>query len=846
MDLPTGRIVFVRRQKWLIQGEEKDSQSETRQKRGLRNVPDREVNGDPGNGFKSLNLTFRIANSKTGQDMKMLKIATFCSVIALSACCLVATTASAQAQAQMLPSKPQLSDAEVSRRVDQILSQMTLDEKVGQLSIPLYFNSSPGKPNSLDQAIAKGKFGSVGFVMDAATANRLQKLNLENSRLKIPLLFGFDVVHGFRTVFPSNIGLAASWDPSLVKDVQAVAAREVSAAGVHWVFAPNVDIVRDPRFGRIVEGSGEDPYLGAAMAAAQVQGFQGDYIGAPGHVVAQLKHYAGYGAVLGGRDNDEVSLPETDLWNVYLPPFKAGIDAGAGGIMTAYTSLNGVPATGNSWLVTDVLRKTWGFKGFVSSDNNSVTDLKTGHHGLTASDADSAVRAINAGVDIEMSNAPAYARLAEAVASGKVSQRTLDDAVRRVLEIKIRLGTFERPYVDERAAAAILNDPSHRELARVAAQRSTVLLQNTGNFLPLATPGLKSIAVIGPLADSQRETLGNWVFNQDNQETVTILKGIEARAGKSIAVRYAEGVRIERTLTKSPFGQFGPPKRSPVDADAEFAKAVSLARSSDVVIMVLGENQDMTGEAASRATLDFPGRQIELLKAVAATGKPIVLVVMAGRPLDLTEVQALTPAIVDVWYPGTRGGTAVADILFGDVNPSGKLPITWPRNASQLPIFYNHLSTMSPQLAGRRYWDQPSTPLYPFGYGLSYTTFEYSAPNIDRQTVGVGETVRVTASLKNVGKVSGEEVAQLYIHQQYGSASRPVRELKGFQRVSLEPGETKTVTFTLSADELTYWSSAKKAWVLEASKFDVWIGGNSDTKNRAEFEVAGDDKLFHP
>jgi beta-glucosidase len=407
------------------------------------------------------------------------------------------------------------------------------------------------------------------------------------------------------------------------------------------------------------------------------------------------------------------------------------------------------------------------------------------------------------------------------------------------------MGLFEHPYVDEKKAEVVLNDPSHRDLARVAAQRSAVLLQNTGSVLPLS-PNYRSIAVIGPLADAQRDTLGSWVFNQQDTETVTVLKGIERRAGDKITVSYAEGVRLERNFTKSPFAAFGAPRRAPVDATAEFSKAVAVAKDADVVVMVLGENQDMTGESASRAALDLPGRQLDLLKAVAATGRPVVLVLMAGRPLDLTEAQKLAPGILMAWYPGTQGGNAVADLLFGDINPSGKLPVTWPRNASQLPVYYNHLNTMSPLLAGRRYWDQPSSPLYPFGYGISYTTFDYAKPVLDRPVIAVGETITVSTTLKNTGTVRGDEVAQLYIHQQYGSTARPVKELKGFQRVTLDPGEARTVTFHLGPKELTYWSPVSRSWVLEPSKFDVWIGSNSDTSNRATFDTTGPGQVVQP
>ncbi len=775
-------------------------------------------------------------SSNQARKSNRLALMAFCAVSAI----MIADAAQAKppAKASLAATLAPLSDSQIEARANALLSQMTIEEKLGQLNIPLLFGDTPTLSKPIDNGVSAGRIGSVGMIERAATANRLQKLAMENTRLKIPLLFGFDAIHGFKTIFPVNLGLAASWDPELEKKAQSISAAEASANGVRWVFSPNVDIVRDPRFGRMVETSGEDPYLGAAMATAQVEGFQGAYLGEPNHVMAQVKHFAGYGAVMGGRDQDEVNLSESDLWNVYLPPFKAGLDAGAGAVMSAYTAVNGVPATGNKWLLTDVLRHDWNFKGIVSSDNNSVADLKI--HGFAKDSTDAAIRGITAGVDIEMNNGPVYWKLQGALASGGVTQQTIDDAVRRVLETKIRLGLFEHPYVDEKHALDVQGDPAHRIEARIAAERSAVLLQNSNNLLPLKASGLHSVAVIGSLADSKRDTLGSWAFNGDVNETVTILQAIKDRLGNKVAITYAPGVRTERVVWQSPMaGIYGDPALPSFDADAEFAKALEAAKAADVVVMALGENQDMSGEAASRATLDLPGRQLELLKAVAQTGKPIVIVLMNGRPLDLSEARKYAPAILDVWYPGTSGGTAVVNLLFGDAVPGGKLPFTWPVNAAQIPMVYDHLRTQSPFNAAKRYWDIPSAPLYPFGYGLSYSTFAIDQLSLDKQTATVGDTITVSATVKNTGTVKADEVAELYIHQQYGSAARPVKELKGFERISLNPGESRVVSFKLSPKELTYWSTAQKAFVLEPSTYDVWVGDSSEGGAHATFDLTG-------
>jgi beta-glucosidase len=743
-----------------------------------------------------------------------------------------------------------LTDAEVAGRVDAVMAEMTLAEKAGQLTQYFYFNLPPSEeveatlhadfsrqPAMVEAALSEGKVGSLLFVTDPAEVNRLQRLAVEGNRQGIPALFGFDVIHGLRTIMPVPVGMAASWDPAVIEQGQAVAARESRAVGIHWAFAPMVDIARDPRWGRIIEGAGEDPYLGSAVAVAQVRGFQGEALGSPDRIIAGPKHFAGYGAALGGRDYDEVNLSDSELWNVYLPPFKAAVEAGAGNIMTAYMDLNGVPATGNHWLLQDVLRQMWDFQGFVVSDAQAVHNLRT--HGFAADLADAATRAIKVGVDLEMAiTDPAYAHLPEAVEAGLVDEQTLDASVRRVLAAKVRMGLLDQPYVDEDRAREVLADPAHRAVARTAAQRSAVLLRNEGDLLPLTSPS--SIAVIGPLADSRRDTIGPWVFDYDLAKTVTVLQGIQERAGQGVEVSYAPGIRPAQRTFPSMFDMWGdnaPVDPTDFDDAAELERAVTLVRDADVAVLVLGEWQNMIGEAASRSSLELPGGQLALLQAVAATGTPIVLLVMNGRPLDLRWAAENVPAILDIWYPGTQGGAAVADLLFGDVAPGGKLPFSWPRTVGQVPMIYSHTISHEPGNQGRRYWDEQSTPLFPFGHGLSYGRFEYTDLALDRSSIQAGETVTVSVTVTNVGQRGGDEVAQLYIHQRYGSASRPVRELKGFQRLTFAAGESQTLRFPLGPDELRYWNAATRDWVIDTTTIDVFVGGDSTAAQTVSFTI---------
>jgi beta-glucosidase len=746
----------------------------------------------------------------------------------------------------------QLQAEEIQARVDELVRRMTPAEKAGQLTQYFYFRLPAGaapepalgmdldaQPRAVEEALGRGAVGSLLFVTDPAEINRLQRLALAGNRHGIPALFGFDVIHGLRTIFPVPIAMAASWDMETIEQGQAVAAREARAVGIHWAFAPMVDVARDPRWGRIVEGAGEDPFLGAAVAVAQVRGFQGTDYGREDRIIAGPKHFAGYGAALGGRDYDEVNLSDAELWNTIFPPFKAAVEAGAGNVMTAYMDLNGVPASASRWLFTEVLRQEWGFGGFVVSDANAVRNLVT--HDFAADLTNAAARAITAGVDMEMAiQDPAYADLPEALQAGTVSQDVLDASVRRILEAKLLLGLFDDPYVDEDRARQVLADPRHREAARVAAERSAVLLRNEGDLLPLDPDELSSVAVIGPLADSRRDTLGPWVFDFDLDETVTVLDGIRRKAGDRVRVESAPGIPVVQRVFPSMFDMFGgnrPEDPEGFDADAEFRRAVAVADAADVAVVVVGEWQSMIGEAASRSSLALPGRQLELLQAVVGTGTPTVLLVMNGRPLDLRWAAENVPAILDIWYPGTQGGAAVANLLFGEDSPSGKLPFSWPRTVGQVPFVYSHTRSHEPQNQGRRYWDEPSTPLFPFGHGLSYGRFTFSDLTVDRPSIPPEGTITVSVRVTNTSEREAAEVVQLYLHQRHGSASRPVRELKGFQRVTLSPEASQQAQFEIGPEHRRYWSTTERDWVLDTSVFDIWVGGSSTAELTTTFEV---------
>lgn len=764
----------------------------------------------------------------------------FLSLIAIS--CFVDKASVLHAQASKSTTGPT-----AEQRADALLKQMTLQEKIGQLNqaAGVTMVSLPDAPPAEEQ-VRKGLAGSVLWVTEPADINRFQKIAVEESRLHIPLLIGLDVIHGYHTIFPPPLAMSAAWDPKLVERVQTIAAREARAAGINWTFAPMVDIARDARWGRMVEGAGEDPYLGAIMAKAQVRGFQGPELGTPGHVLGCVKHFAAYGAADGGRDYDSSYVSDDLLWNVYFPPFKAAIDAGVGSLMSAYMDLNDVPATGNYFLLHEVLRKTWNFQGFVVSDAVAVGSLLT--HGYARDREDAAYKAFHAGVNMDMASYTYLDQLAKLVKAGRITEAEIDVMVRPLLVTKYKLGLFENAYVDESKISAVLNDPASVQFAREAAPRTMVLLKNDSQLLPLDKSGKKysSIAVIGPVADSGPAQVGFWGgMITGGKDVVTVIEGIKQKVGAAVRIEYAKGPAIRREIPSSFEGMswvklHDEPPQSPADANAAFQQAVETAKRSALAVMVLGEGAVMAGEAASNSSLRLAGQQQELLEAVVAIGKPVVLVLVNGRPLDISWAAEHVGAILEAWEPGTQGGNAVADVLFGDANPGGKLTVTWPRSAGQEPLYYAHTLTHEPDTDPKfksRYQDVKSSPLYPFGYGLSYTKFAVSNLKLDKVTAKIGDSIGVSVDVQNTGSVAADEVVQLYIHQQSGSASRPVRQLKGFEKVPLAPGEKKTVHFTLGKDELTYWSPSLKTWVVEPAVFDVWVGEDSTATLHANFEV---------
>lgn len=728
----------------------------------------------------------------------------------------------------------------VEKRIDALLAQMTLEEKLGQLQQLDGHADGKYRPEHLELA-RKGLLGSTLNVRGVKTTNELQKAAIEQSRLKIPLIFGFDVIHGYRTIFPVPLGEAASWDPAAIERAASIAAAETRASGVHWTFAPMVDIARDARWGRIVEGSGEDPYLGSVMASARVRGFQGTDYSAPDRVVACAKHFVAYGAAEAGRDYNTTDLSERVLREIYLPPFKAAVDAGVGTFMTAFNDLNGVPATANPFILTDILRKEWKFEGFVVSDYTAVMELM--NHRLAANEAEAAQRALTAGTDMEMVSQFYSKNVGDLLRQGKVPQQTLDEAVRRILRIKFRLGLFERPYADEARERTVVFNSENVAAARQIAARSMVLLKNERATLPL-NKEVKSIAVIGPLADDPRAMLGSWAGDGRADDTITLLGGIKQKL-PGATILHAKGVAIEGR------GVTGNYDASPV-ADTQAARsavtpvgpnsieeAVQAARQADVVILAVGETADMSGEAASRTSLDLPGRQMELVRAIHSLGKPYVVVLMNGRPLTISWLAENSPAILETWFAGTQAGPAIADVLFGDVNPGGKLPVTFPRTLGQVPIYYNHKSTGRPptdQKYTSKYLDVPVTPLYPFGYGLSYTQFKFGPPELSARSIRANGELIVNVEVENVGNRTGDEVVQLYISDVASSVTRPVKELKGFQRMTLRPGEKRRAQFTLKPEHLGFYNREMR-FVVEPGEFKLMVGPNSQEVQETRFEV---------
>ena len=706
----------------------------------------------------------------------------------------------------------------IEKRINALLAQMTLEEKLGQLQQLDGEANGNFRPEHVEMA-RKGLLGSTLNVRGAARTNQLQRIAVNESRLKIPILFGFDVIHGYRTVFPIPLGEAATWDPATVERSASMAAREARASGVHWTFAPMVDIARDARWGRIAEGSGEDPFLGSIMAIARVRGFQGSDYSAPDKVMATAKHWVAYGAAEAGRDYNTTDMSERTLREVYFPPFKAAVDAGVGTFMTAFNDLNGVPVTANPYVLTEVLRGEWKFDGLVVSDYTAVMELM--HHGLARDEAEAASYALNAGTDMEMVSRFYNKHGAALIRSGKLSIATLNEAVRRVLRVKFRLGLFENPYADETREANSIFTAEHLAAARETAARSFVLLRNEGDLLPLSKT-VKTLAIIGPLADSQKDMIGSWTGDGKPEDAVTLLAGVKSKASPQAIIKYAKGCEVND------------------DSTAGFNEAVRIARESDVVIVAVGESAEMSGEAASRSSLDLPGQQLQLIKAIHATGKPYAVVLMNGRPLTIRWVAENSPAILETWFSGTQGGHAIAEVLFGDVNPGGKLPVTFPRAVGQVPLYYNQKNTGRPPDANNKYTskylDVAWTPQFPFGYGLSYTKFRIANLRLSALQIGRTGKLTVTAEVQNVGNRAGDEVVQLYIRDVAASVTRPVKELKGFQRITLQPGETKRVEFTLGPDQLGFYDRKMK-FVVEPGEFKVMVGSNSEELIQATFEV---------
>lgn len=740
-----------------------------------------------------------------------------------------------------------IADPKLDTRVESLLQSMTLEEKIGQLV--QYSAGQPTGPGTgrtdYKDMIAHGQIGSLLNVIDTPLINEYQRIAVEKSRLHIPLLFGLDVIHGFRTEFPIPLGMASTWDPTLVEKASHVAASEASAIGIRWTFSPMVDIARDARWGRIQEGAGEDPYLGSAMAGAYVRGYQGSHLDAPDTMAACAKHYVGYGAAEAGRDYNTTEISEHTLRQFYLPPFHAAVNAGSATLMSAFNSLNGVPSSANPFTLTQVLRKEWGFKGMVVSDWSSIGELVP--HGIAADDATAARKAFLAGVDMDMASSFYHDHLAQLVGSGAVPAANIDEGVRRVLRVKLALGLFEHPYVDEGRAKRAFFLPESLQLAQTVAERSFVLLKNTpaasGKPLLPISKDVKTVAVIGPLADNPSDPEG---LNPSAPKSgvLSFPAELARRLGDSHVIR-TKGVGILK------------------GSDEEIAAAVTAAKRADLVLLTLGESPEMSGEAASRSNLGLPGRQQELLEAIVNTGKPVVLILFSGRPLTVPWAFEHVPAVLAAWFPGTETGPALARALFGESNPSGKLVVSWPRSVGQEPLYYNALSTGRPP--GKidlthpatdtdskyvsRYIDEQNTPQFPFGYGISYTTFDYGSTEISKTqlsaahlnqglggTTGTSDALTVEASVSNTGSRAGEELVQLYVRLQGTSTAQPVRALKGFQRITLAPGETKKVTFHMEPDAFAIWNDLNQ-FAVESAKVTLWVSPNSASGSEAKLEI---------
>ena len=718
--------------------------------------------------------------------------------------------------------KSATSISKYDKQIKDLIAKMTLDEKIGQMNMLTsdWDVTGPVMRAGYKDAIKKGKAGTLLNAFTASYTRELVRLSVDSTRLGIPIMLGYDVVHGHRTIFPFPMAEACSWNLESMEKSARIAAIEASAEGIHWTFAPMVDISRDPRWGRVMEGAGEDTWLGTKIAEVRVKGFQGDDISKNNTVLACTKHFAAYGAPEAGRDYGTVDMSMRVLMETYMPPYKATVDAGVKTFMTSFNELDGVPSTGNKWLWEDLLRNEWGWHGFVVTDYTAINELIP--HGVAGNLYDASVLAVNAGIDIDMVGDAYINNLKKAIDKGDVKESTIDKAVYRILEAKYELGLFENPYRYndlEREKKEIMS-ADKVAFARKSATESMVLLKNNNQLLPFSKD-IKTIAVIGPLADEKEDLIGSWSAAGDRkQRPVTLLEGIKNKLGDSVKILYAKGTEVEGNSKKG------------------FNEAIRIAKKADVVLLAIGEKYWMSGEAASRSNIDIPGNQEELAKEIFKANKKTAVILMNGRPLTIENLDKTAPAILETWFAGTEAGNAIADVVFGDYNPAGKLVMTFPRNVGQIPIYYNHKNTGRPLLPEEKYTskylDVPNTPLYPFGYGLSYTTFKYSNIKIDKTEITENENVIVSIDVSNTGKYDGEEIVQLYIHDVVGSVTRPVRELRGFEKIMLKKGETKTVKFTLNKNDLSFYK-IDMSYGTEPGKFDVYIGGSSGATDKTSF-----------
>lgn len=725
-------------------------------------------------------------------------------------------------------------EAKMKIFIDALMKKMTLEEKIGQLNLPGSGDIVTGQAGNTDIArkIREGKVGGLFNIKSVAKIKEVQRIAVENSRLKIPLIFGMDVIHGYETVFPIPLGLSCSWDMQLIEQSARIAAIEASADGICWTFSPMTDLSRDPRWGRVAEGSGEDPYLGAKIGAAMVRGYQGKNLAANNTILSCVKHFALYGAAEAGRDYNTTDMSRYRMYNEYFPPYKGAIDAGAGSVMASFNEVDGIPATGNRWLMTNVLRNQWGFKGFVVTDYTGIGEMTS--HGI--GDTPAVTRtALNAGIDMDMVSEAFLTTLMKSVKERKVTVAQIDAACRRILEAKYKLGLFENPYryCDENRAKTEVFTPAHRKIARETAAQTFVLLKNENHILPLKKSG--TIALVGPLADNKENMPGTWAVAARFADAIPVLQGLREVAGSQVKILHARGSNLDAdSVFEERAGMFGKSlRRDSRSAEAMIQEAVDIANQSDVVVAVLGESAEMSGESSSRTSIEIPKVQQDLLKALLKTGKPVVLVLFTGRPLAIKWESEQVPSILNVWFGGSEAGHAIADVLFGDVNPSGKLTTTWPQNIGQIPLFYNHKNTGRPLGEGKwfekfktNYLDVSNDPVYPFGYGLSYTSFSYTDFKVSSSSLKGNQTLTASVTVTNSGRYTGKEVVQLYIRDLVGSVTRPVKELKSFQKIELKPGESKTVNFAVTVNDLKFYNYDLK-YVWEPGEFEIMIGPNS-------------------